>query len=176
MNNDITDGYDTELSKSFTSSLKSVRAKNINRIIFSHININSIRNKFELLANAVTGNVDVLLISETKIDSSFTNAQFTIKGFTPTYRLDRNQYGGGLIFYIKDNIPCKRLTPKSVDIEIEAIFLEANFQNSKWLIGGFYKPPNQNKKYFLNETSKAIEEFSQKYENIIFRSMCVNRI
>ena len=34
------------------------------------ININSIRNKFDPLMAAVAGNVDILLIIETKIDST----------------------------------------------------------------------------------------------------------
>ena len=39
--------------------------------MIAHLNINSLRNKFDLLANQITGNVDVLVISETKLDASF---------------------------------------------------------------------------------------------------------
>ena len=37
-------------------------------IIIAQTNINSIRNKFETLVNGVRGNVDILMISETKND------------------------------------------------------------------------------------------------------------
>ena len=44
---------------------------NKNELIFGHLNINSNRSKFELSIEQVKGNVDVLLISETKVDDSF---------------------------------------------------------------------------------------------------------
>ena len=49
-------------------SLKEVRLKNLNRIVLAHLNINSLRNKFDALVEQVSGNVDVLVLSETKID------------------------------------------------------------------------------------------------------------
>ena len=48
-----------------------IRLKNPNRLIFAHININSLRNKFEMLQEVIENNIDVLLISETKSDASF---------------------------------------------------------------------------------------------------------
>ena len=51
--------------------LKSLRCNNLNKLVFAHLNINSIRNKFELLPEQVRGNVDVLMVSETKVDDSF---------------------------------------------------------------------------------------------------------
>ena len=56
----------------------------------AHLNINSIRNKIELLSEAVTGNIDILMISETKIDESFPTSQFIISGFSSPLRLDRS--------------------------------------------------------------------------------------
>ena len=50
----------------FKTKLKDIRIANLNRIVISHININSIRNKFELLAEAVMGNVDILMVTEKK--------------------------------------------------------------------------------------------------------------
>ena len=47
--------------------LKSIRQENTNDVVFAHININSLRNKFELLADQVKVNIDVLMISETKL-------------------------------------------------------------------------------------------------------------
>ena len=45
--------------------------RNPNRIIIAHLNINSIRNKFKMLKE-VTGNKnDILLISEIKLDDTF---------------------------------------------------------------------------------------------------------
>ena len=35
--------------------------------MFAHLNINSLRNKFDALVDQIKGNVDILLISETKL-------------------------------------------------------------------------------------------------------------
>ena len=45
-------------------SIRDVCERNLKRIILSHSNINSIRNKFHLLADQIKGNVDIMVISE----------------------------------------------------------------------------------------------------------------
>ena len=49
---------------------------------------------------------DVFLVSESKLDHIFPSNQFRINGYK-IFRLDRKRFGGGLIFYINENIPCK---------------------------------------------------------------------
>ena len=49
--------------------LKNLRLKNLNKVIISHININFLRNKFDLLTEMVGDKVDLLMISETKLES-----------------------------------------------------------------------------------------------------------
>ena len=63
------------------SNLKPLRCKFPRNIIISYLNINSIRNKFDALGSFVGNLIDVLTISETKLDSSFPTAQFQINGF-----------------------------------------------------------------------------------------------
>ena len=75
-------------SFSSMSHLRNLRSKNAGNIIFSYLNINSIRNKFENLCELVAGNVDILCIAETKLDPSFPNLQFLIPGFHKPVRMD----------------------------------------------------------------------------------------
>ena len=89
--------------------MKNIKITNLNRIVISHININSIRNKFKLLAEAVMGNVDILTVTEIKIDKSLPTSQFIIPGFTSPYRFDRTKDGGGIPVYIREDIPSKVL-------------------------------------------------------------------
>ena len=42
--------------------------------MFSYLNINSVRNKFDSLQEIVMGKVDILIVAETKIDASFPTA------------------------------------------------------------------------------------------------------
>ena len=77
-------------------ALENIRRKNTNRLTFAQLNITSLRNKFESLQHIINKNIDVLLINETKIDSSFPSAQFHLEGYATPYRLDRNANGGGI--------------------------------------------------------------------------------
>ena len=65
--------------------------------MIGYININSIRNKFEMLLNSIRGNLDILMLSNKKLDSTFLSNQFTIEGYAAPIRFDRNGRGGGII-------------------------------------------------------------------------------
>ena len=43
----------------------------LEKLIVAHLDINSVRNKFDSLSFRTENNVDILLISETKLDDSF---------------------------------------------------------------------------------------------------------
>ena len=58
------------------------------------------RNKFKSLSAQVKGNIDVLMVSETKIDDTFPVGKFVIDGFSTPYRLDRDSNGGGIMLYV----------------------------------------------------------------------------
>ena len=64
-------------------ALRSVRQKcTKNIIIVSNLNNDSLRNKFDELSNLFSNMlVDILFISETKLDSSFSQAQFHVPGY-----------------------------------------------------------------------------------------------
>ena len=68
------------------------------------LNINSIVGKFDHLKVLIVNNIDILVLTETKIDSSFPNAQFRIDGFSASFRLDRNRFGGGVLIYVREDI------------------------------------------------------------------------
>ena len=78
-----------EKDKRQNINVKSLREENPNRPVFAQININSIRNKFQLLASQIINYVDVLLVSETKLDDSFPTAHFLLDVSSKPYRLDR---------------------------------------------------------------------------------------
>ena len=51
------------------------------KVVMGHLNINLLPNKFEGIIDIVAKNIDVFLISETKIDYSFPEAQFKYNGY-----------------------------------------------------------------------------------------------
>ena len=47
------------------------------------------------------------MISETKLDKRFFKSRFLLKGFSETYRLNRNFKAGGIMLFIREDIPSK---------------------------------------------------------------------
>ena len=60
-------------------------------MIIGDLNINSIRKKFEQLKETVLKYVDILAITETKLDETFLESLFLMDGFSKPYRLDRTE-------------------------------------------------------------------------------------
>ena len=48
--------------------LNTLRISNVNRLIVGHLNINSLRNKIQDLQEIIKCNIDILVITETKLD------------------------------------------------------------------------------------------------------------
>ena len=94
--------------------------------MIGHININSLKNKFELLIEMVRNKVELLMISEAKLYFSFLNAQFYMKSYSKPYRLDRNRKGGGIILYVRKDIPSKLINSSNIGHDKE-YFLGADY-------------------------------------------------
>ena len=98
-------------------------SKEINNFLF---NINSKRNRFDSLSFMIEYNVDILLISETRLDGLFASDQFKICGFSVPYQYDRDWMGGGHLLYIRDDIP-NELLKHDFGTNIENFSVEINF-------------------------------------------------
>ena len=72
MSADDIHGKDNNICKSSTEQLKSFRACHKKKLLFGHWNINSFRNKFYEFIDVLADNVlDIVFLSETKVDESF---------------------------------------------------------------------------------------------------------
>ena len=108
-----------------------------------------------------------MVFSETKIDSSYPEAQLLIEGFGKPFNLPRTAFGGGLLIYVRSDIPCKQVNNHEFSDKIEGIFIEINFRKSKWLLLGTYHPPSQNDNYYFDNIGRALDIYTQKYEKIL---------
>ena len=141
----------------YQGQLFQFRAKYPKNLLCGHLNINRFRNKFTEIEYILTQNLmDVLFVSETKIDSSFTNAQFHINDFK-LHRSDRNCHGGGILAYVRSDLPHRR----RYDLEdlvcnpIESLVLEMCIRKEKWLFICMYSPNNKYK-YICNEVLDSL--------------------
>ena len=121
----------------------------------AHLNINSIRNKICFLED----------ISETKIDSSFLNAQFLMKGFSEPIRLDRTAHGSRLLLYTRKDIIRKILSLTVAGIE--CLIIEITISKKKWLVLGFYNPDKSTIKENINIVEANLFHYLPKYNNIL---------
>ena len=89
------------------SILSKLKLKNVNKLVTGHLNVNSLPGKFDQLKVVIKSNIDILIVTETKIDSSSFTSQFVIEGFSMYFRFDKKSCCGGLIVYARDDIPSK---------------------------------------------------------------------
>ena len=85
--------YSQEYEENINVTLKRLQHSHLHNIIFSHLNISSITNKFGDLDKIVHGNIDFLCIAETKLHEYFFNNQFAYQYnhsiYTGYYRKQR---------------------------------------------------------------------------------------
>ena len=138
---------------------------NIKKLIIGQLNINSLRNKFDCLVQQITGNVDILIVSQTKLDNSFPVGQFLIDGYGPPIRLDRDIHGGGLMLFVRGDISCKLLSLQNKPME--DFYVEINLRKTKWLLCCSYNPSRSNTDFHLEHLNRNLALYSSYYENFM---------
>ena len=150
--------------------LKKLKLKYWDRVVIGCLNINSIRNKFDMLTEIVRNSLDVLILQETKLDDSFPDSQFRIEGFTAPYRCDRNKNGGGVMIFVKDNISSRMLRKFKNGNNFEGIFVELNLRKQKILLFGGYRSDHEtyglDKGEFLHQLGLGLDAYSG-YDKIL---------
>ena len=82
------------------------------------------------------------------------------------YRLNRNRNGGGVIIYITEDIPSKVLRKHLFPNDMEGIFVEINFRESRWLLCSTYHFPSQSVQHYFDNIDKALDVYCQ-YEKVV---------
>ena len=98
-------------------------------------------NKFEELVAVIKKlKAHIIFISETEIDSTYPNSQFSIPDYT-LYRNDRKKGEGGILVYVSSSLPCKRLSLDYNYRTIEPIAVENRIGSEDMIFIGIYRPP-----------------------------------
>ena len=115
----------------FIEYLQNLRIETSGNLLIGHFNINSIRNKVDMLSYMIGNKIDILMISESKLDDTFPTSQFVIDRFTEPFRLDRTRNGGGILLYVENDITATLLTSYTLPEDIESLFVEVVIGNFK---------------------------------------------
>ena len=75
-----------------------------------------------MLSPSIAQYVDILMLPETKLNSTVPSTQFLINGFSVPHRLDQNIKGGGILLYVRDKIIVLPLNRYSLPPHIEIFF------------------------------------------------------
>ena len=103
--------------------LKKLRLRNPKNVIIGNLNINSISGNFDHLKCLISNHVDILVLTETKLDETFATSSFLKDGFSSPFWLDRNRKSGGILINVRSDIPSKLLTKLSFANDVEGLFV-----------------------------------------------------
>ena len=92
--------------------------------------------------------------SDTKIDPSFPSVQFHLKGYATPYRSDRYANGGGILLYIREDIPSKLL---NTGLSTAGFFVEMRLREKTWLFCSSYNPKKNLIATHLNSIGRNLD-------------------
>ena len=105
------------------------------------------------------------MLAESKLDDSFSLGQFLIDGFHAPFKIDCDKSGGGIMLYIRKDIPGRVLSHKF--LSAESFFVEIIlFHKKKRLINCSNNPNKSKIKNHVETINRTLDAFSIKYENI----------
>ena len=159
------ENFNSDLKK-----LKVLRVENDYYPIVANLNINSLGENINHLREICKESpIDILCVDETRIDSSYPDAQFQINDYQfPPFGGDRSKHGGGKIVFIRQGLITRRL-PKFEAKVSEAICVELTISKKEWCILFAYRPPqNNNLKTFFEEMNLSLSTIVNEYNNIMF--------
>ena len=136
--------------------------------MIGYLNIISIKDKIVQLTDICkTSPIEILCIDESKLDSSFLNAQVQLPDYQfPPFQRVQNSSVGGWIAYIRNRIIPKRLIVYETQ-NPESICVEITTNKRKWGILFAFKPPNNsNLKLFFDDVTQSANQLLTKFGNI----------
>ena len=74
-------------------------------------------------------------------------------------------YGGGLLLYVKNDIPCKNIKLPTLPHDIECIFIK--LRKTKYILIGGYNPRKEDISRSLNHVGNELDKLLVNYDNIL---------
>ena len=105
-----------------------------------------------LRAEALSSRPHVIALTETWIDSSISNHEIFIPGYS-SIRRDRSRHGGGILLYITESITINSTNTNETS---ELLFVDLRLKHCSIMIGLFYRPPSSQPSS-LSDLESALE-------------------
>ena len=170
--NDVSNLNHADFQNRTTNFLKNF-SKNL---IISSLNINSLQHKFSHISFILDQQlVDILVLNETKLNSTHCNSQFENVNYQ-MIRRDRGSGGGGIMVYIKKSI---KTFNAQIDDDNEIITLTFTPKDKTHLgLIACYRPPHANNvaQFFSSLEQKVIDLETSTSETFIVGDLNFNLI
>lgn len=132
--------YNQEDSSLF-DSLSSLRRNRNRTVIVGHSNACGLHcNLSQVKILLKYSQLDVLAITETHLNESTDDFELYIDGYCFWRQDRRDRKGGGVAFYVKQNIDCEIISKYERE-DTEALWLDVKAHSQRLLIGCVYRPP-----------------------------------
>ena len=152
------------------TKLKVTRANNGKNLIFLHVNINSIKEKYENIDDILVKRyADVMCITESKLSKTYLDSEFKCQGFK-LYRKDKASNSGGMMVWVRSDIPQERqhqMEIVSYNHHIENMVIKLTIRKQKWYILVIYKNPKVAHQTFIDLFSNLIDKVQADAQEII---------
>jgi len=157
------------INSPYFDDLKTIKIENDINFKYNslHINIQSLPAKIEKLKELIASlnthsiNIDFILLCETFLKDNIADL-FNIHGYNMIHKSRVSKTRGGVLIYILKKYKYKVIDELSpfYEGEFESIFVEAEHQHQKILVGEVYRIPNSN-------VNLSIERYTTLLQNII---------
>ena len=123
-------------------------------------------NKKAEIAAIIDCDPDLMLFTETKIDSSISFFEFLPNGYNGEFRGNRCKNGGGVMIVTKQEYTITDLDHLTPSLHnSESIWASISLKDhSKIVVGSFYRPPNKGIEPILN-LEIELSEITEKFRN-----------
>ena len=141
---------------------------NTDNFIIVHYNINSILapDRIEQLTDICKSlKIDVLIITESKLDQTIPNNLITIPGYHEPLRHDREingRHGGGVLIYIAEHLVYQHRTEFQSN-NYEHLWADVRISDKIYAINALYRPPKESAedhRLFLETADNILQQLS----------------
>lgn len=134
-------------------------------LTLAHLNIRSLSKNFGSFKDHIySANYDIIAVTETWLSSSIPDSNFCLDHYC-FLRKDRNSIGGGVAFYIKNNITFTKLNYEALNNNFEHLWFTIIINHKKFLIGVVYK--NKYTIDFLESFEDLLSLISPQYDELV---------
>lgn len=148
------------------------KVKKINGLSLVHLNIDSVRKKWDTLNHILVDkgaieDIDIIILTEISIKDN-ENSIYQIEGFSSVYFNRDRQKGGGICLLYRCNIELdEKWKGKNPISGHECIHVDISVNRSTTSIIAIYRPPNCNSELFIKEIDEYIKQIDKKHDVMV---------